>query len=183
MEIKVTYRHKKPGISLRITPRGEVNVSASYGIPIEEIHRFVSSKQEWINQSILKQQKAVANQKKFYSRLPLSTRQEKNEAVEQLHNIVSPLLQKYEKLMGVEHRSLTYTSSKTRWGSCNPRIASINFSIYLLLLPEWCIEHVVVHELAHLIEANHSSRFYAVMDKFFPRWKEARKKTQLISKD
>lgn len=62
------------------------------------------------------------------------------------------------------------------------RISKLAFSVYLLLLPDWCIEHVVVHELAHLLEANHSKRFYAIMDRFFPRWKEARKETKRISK-
>ena len=62
------------------------------------------------------------------------------------------------------------------------RISKLAFSVYLLLLPDWCIEHVVVHELAHLLEPNHSKRFYAIMDRFFPRWKEARKETKRISK-
>ena len=56
------------------------------------------------------------------------------------------------------------------------------FSAYLLLLPEWCIEHVVVHELAHLIVPNHSDKFYAVMDTYFPRWREARAETKKISR-
>ena len=49
-----------------------------------------------------------------------------------------------------------------------------------LLLPEWCTEHVVVHELCHLLELNHSVRFYELMDKYFPCWKEARKITRKI---
>ena len=60
------------------------------------------------------------------------------------------------------------------------RISKLAFSVYLLLLSDWCIEHVVVHELAHLLEANHSKRFYAIMGRFFPRWKEARKETKQI---
>jgi len=53
---------------------------------------------------------------------------------------------------------------------------------YVLLLPEWCVEHVVVHELCHLLEPSHNARFHALMDKFFPRWKEARKETRQICK-
>ena len=56
------------------------------------------------------------------------------------------------------------------------------FSAYLLLLPEWCVEHVVVHELCHLLEPSHNTRFHALMDKFFPRWKEARKETRRLLK-
>ena len=63
----------------------------------------------------------------------------------------------------------------SRWGVCHVRDKSICFSAYLLLLPEWCVEHVVVHELCHLLEPSHNARFHALMDKFFPRWRETRK--------
>ena len=54
------------------------------------------------------------------------------------------------------------------------------FSGYLLLLPDWCAEHVVVHELCHLLEPSHNARFHALMDRYFPRWREARKETHRI---
>lgn len=57
------------------------------------------------------------------------------------------------------------------------------FSVYLLLFPDWIVEHVVVHELAHLIEPNHGPRFYRVMDRHFPRWREAREITRKILDD
>ncbi|MBQ1701387.1 MAG: M48 family metallopeptidase [Prevotella sp.] len=50
-----------------------------------------------------------------------------------------------------------------------------------MLLPKWCVEHVVVHELAHLIVPNHGKDFYAVMDRFFPKWKEAKEETKRIA--
>ena len=53
----------------------------------------------------------------------------------------------------------------------------ICISTYVLLLPEWCVEHVVVHELCHLLEPSHNARFHALMDKYFPRWREARQLT------
>ena len=53
---------------------------------------------------------------------------------------------------------------------------------YVLLLPKWCVEHVVVHELCHLLEPSHNARFHALMDKYFPRWREARKETHKICK-
>ena len=52
--------------------------------------------------------------------------------------------------------------------------------LYLLLLPQRCIEHIVVHELAHLLVPNHGPRFYAVMDKHFPDWKQVRKETSKL---
>ncbi|MCC8175611.1 MAG: M48 family metallopeptidase [Bacteroidales bacterium] len=59
-------------------------------------------------------------------------------------------------------------------GSCNHRTGRINLSLYLLLLPELCIEHVVAHELTHLLVPNHSPQFYATLGRYFPRYKEAR---------
>ena len=77
--------------------------------------------------------------------------------------------------------AISYRCTRTRWGSCNPKTRRINFSTYLLLLPEWCIEHVVVHELCHLLVPNHGPRFYALMDRHFPRWKEARRETRRLA--
>ena len=47
---------------------------------------------------------------------------------------------------------------------------------------EWCVEHVVVHELCHFLEPSHNARFHALMDKYFPRWREARQETHRIQK-
>jgi len=68
-----------------------------------------------------------------------------------------------------KHR-LTYgqikvNSSKKRWGSCSAR-KNINFSLFLMLLPERLIDYVVLHELAHTIEMNHSEQFWQLLDRF-----------------
>ena len=73
-----------------------------------------------------------------------------------------------------------YKPTISRWGQCNVRDRSICISAYVLLLPEWCVEHVVVHELCHLLEPSHNARFHTLMDKFFPRWREARRETHRI---
>lgn len=73
-----------------------------------------------------------------------------------------------------------YKPTISRWGQCNIKDRSICISAYVLLLPEWCVEHVVVHELCHLLEPSHNARFHALMDKYFPSWREARKETHKI---
>lgn len=60
--------------------------------------------------------------------------------------------------MGVEFRSIKVNSAKTRWGSCNVK-GDINFTYRLVFAPEPLIDYVIVHELAHLKEMNHSNRF------------------------
>ncbi len=66
----------------------------------------------------------------------------------------------------------------SRWGSCCPSKGTITLNKYLFLVPEPCIEYVIVHELAHLLELNHSSAFWAIVERNMPDWKE--KKQGLI---
>jgi predicted metal-dependent hydrolase len=97
-----------------------------------------------------------------------------------LKALIEPMVDRHSKEMGVMPSAVYYKAMISRWGVCNVKDKSICFSAYLLLLPEWCVEHVVVHELCHLLEPSHNVRFHALMDKFFPRWKEARKTTRQI---
>jgi predicted metal-dependent hydrolase len=63
---------------------------------------------------------------------------------------------------------------KTKWGSCNPRRGTIRLNSELGKKSPECLEYVVVHELAHLIEPTHNERFRAVMDRVMPSWPERR---------
>jgi len=167
-------------MSMRVVSNGELHVTVPYGVPKSEVERFIHENEAWI-QSAMKRQ-LIANQKRlsFYSQLPLETREQVKEAVQQLDTIIQPMLRKYTTLMGVQPSKISYKATISRWGSCNKKTGAICFSTYLLLLPEWCVEHTVVHELAHLIEANHGPRFHALMDRYFPRWREARKTTRAL---
>lgn len=178
---QLTYR-KTSRLSLRIGKYGEVRVSAPYGYPQEEIDKFVEKNQKWIAEA---QERTWERQRKrieFFSQLPLNTWQECQEATNRMKATIIPLVEKHSRIMGVRPASISYKATISRWGCCFSSSRRLQFSAYLLLLPDWCIEHVVVHELAHLIEPNHSARFYALMDKFFPRWQEARKETKRISR-
>ena len=92
------------------------------------------------------------------------------------------MVERHAKEMGVKPSAVNYKIMISRWGMCNIKDKSISFSVYLLLLPEWCVEHVVVHELCHLLEPSHNARFHALMDYYFPRWKEARKVTRQLER-
>lgn len=85
------------------------------------------------------------------------------------------LLQAWEKKMGVRHTGLKVHRMKTRWGSCNVRTGSINLNTLLACWPQECLEYIVVHELAHLHEANHSPRFHAIVERYLPMWRERKK--------
>jgi predicted metal-dependent hydrolase len=63
---------------------------------------------------------------------------------------------------------------KTKWGSCNIKAARIWLNLELAKKPESCLEYIVVHELVHLLERNHTERFTALMDGFMPDWRSRR---------
>ena len=76
--------------------------------------------------------------------------------------------------MGLKYGRITITSAKTRFGSCSSK-GRISYSYRLMLYPEAARDYVVVHELAHLVEMNHSKRFYDVIEKFMPDYKERKR--------
>ncbi len=180
MAIQVTYRRTRR-LSMRIVKNGDVHVSAPIGLPRKEIERFIDEHREWIAEARKKTQEHQDRRAAFYNQLPLQTRAQANEALKRLKNLVEPMVERHAQVMGVKPTAITYKAMKSRWGVCHVRTRVICFSAYLLLLPEWCVEHVVVHELCHLLEPSHNARFHALMDMYFPRWKEARKMTRQMS--
>ncbi|MBQ3505322.1 MAG: M48 family metallopeptidase [Clostridia bacterium] len=76
--------------------------------------------------------------------------------------------------MGITYRSVAITSAKTRWGSCTGDNA-IRYTFRLIYAPKEVLEYVVVHELAHVLQKNHSKAFWAVVEKYCPAWKSQRK--------
>jgi len=89
---------------------------------------------------------------------------------EQIRKAAQPLLAQWAPLMGVEVERYFVRRMKTKWGSCNPSSRTIRLNTELAKKPPECLEYIIVHELAHLIEPTHNERFVAVMDRFMPQW-------------
>jgi len=179
MAIKVTYR-RTSRLSMRIVKNGDVHVSAPVGMPRERVMAFIEEHREWIERARKKTCERQKQRAAFYDKLPLATRAQVDEALKRLQALVEPMVERHAKVMGVQPSRVYYKPTISRWGQCNVRDRSIYISAYVLLLPEWCVEHVVVHELCHLLEPSHNARFHALMDKYFPRWREARRETHRI---
>ena len=185
MAIELTYR-RTSRLSMRIVKNGDVHVSAPFGMSKKEVEAFIIKHQEWIVETRKKVAERQEQQAAFYNQLPLATKAQKTEAAEKTRALVVPLVERYAAVMGVRPSAISFKPMKSRWGVCNVKDHSIRFSTYLLLLPDWCVEHVVVHvvhELCHLLEPSHNARFHALIDKYFPKWKEARRKTRKRIKD
>jgi hypothetical protein len=88
----------------------------------------------------------------------------------QLKQAVAPLIAKWEPLIGVKVKQFFVQRMKTKWGSCNADSRSIRLNTDLAKKPQECLEYIVVHEMVHLLESTHNTRFIALMDRFMPKW-------------
>lgn len=80
----------------------------------------------------------------------------------------------YYQLRGLSFPALSFRRMSSRWGSCRPQKGALSFNTRLVELPPDCAEYVVVHELAHFRQANHSAAFYAEVARVLPDWKARR---------
>ncbi|TYC60936.1 M48 family peptidase [Zoogloea oleivorans] len=93
---------------------------------------------------------------------------------EQLKAAVPALVAKWEKALGVKANKIFVQKMKTKWGSCNPIAGNIRLNTDLAKKPPACVEYIVAHELAHLLERHHSERFIRLMDAHMPQWRHFR---------
>ena len=91
-----------------------------------------------------------------------------------LHEVMPPLIRKWERKLRVKVKGYFLQRMKTKWGSCNHRAGYIRLNTELVKKPKDLLEYVIVHEMAHLIEPAHSARFIAILDRHYPSWREAR---------
>ncbi|WP_300369803.1 M48 family metallopeptidase [Brachyspira sp.] len=84
------------------------------------------------------------------------------------------LLKKYCSIMNLEINTFTVKKLKSKWGSCDIKKKHITFNLELMKYPITAAEYITVHELAHLIEANHSKKFYNIVSLYMPEWKKSK---------
>ena len=141
MAIQVTYKRTKR-LSMRIVKNGDVHVSVPIGMPKFEVERFIEERREWIAEARKKTCESQKRRADFYNQLPLRTKEQANDALQRLKALIEPMVKHHSKEMGVKPSVLYYKAMISRWGVCNVKDKSICFSAYVLLLPEWCVEHV-----------------------------------------
>ncbi len=89
----------------------------------------------------------------------------------QLRALIPSLLENWSPRLGVEVAEWGIKKMKTKWGACNIDARRIWLNLELAKKPVLCLEYIVVHEMAHLLERHHNDRFIAIMDKVMPQWR------------
>jgi len=90
-----------------------------------------------------------------------------------LHAVIPDLIDKWQDRLDVSVSAYFLQKMKTRWGSCNTGRRHIRLNTDLVKKPKDLLEYVVVHEMVHLIEPSHNKRFVALMNQYYPVWREA----------
>lgn len=96
----------------------------------------------------------------------------------ELNRVLDSLIGKCEGIVGESANEYRIKNMKTKWGTCNIQDKRIWLNLQLVKKPVACLEYVLVHELVHLIEKNHTNRFYSLVEEFYPAWKQS---LQLLS--
>jgi predicted metal-dependent hydrolase len=93
---------------------------------------------------------------------------------QQLKEVIPPLLEKWQRAMGVRASECLVKKMKTKWGSCNAGAGRIWLNLELAKKPVQCLEYLIVHELTHLIERHHSENFISILNEHLPQWRSHR---------
>ena len=163
-------RSARKTMTLEVRRDGNVIVRAPLRTGLPRIKRFVNQKQEWVL-GCLERTKEYREQKPLSADLSESKR---NVYIRKAKETITKRVSYFARLMGVSYRNITIREQKTRWGSCSSK-GNLNFNWKLVLMPEEVLDYVVVHELAHRKEMNHSERFWNHVEKVLPDYQARRK--------
>ncbi len=158
-------RSKRRSISVEISPELEVIVRAPLRMKQKDIDDFIEAHRDWIEKHIEIRSQRLAN------RPPEIDEYEIADLKCRAKEILPSKVAYFSALMGVEPASVKITSAKKRLGSCSS-VNGICFSYRVMMYPEDIIDYVVIHELAHIKEHNHSKHFYDIVSKYCPDYKD-----------
>lgn len=162
-------RSDRKTLGLQVRPDGTVLVRAPLHLPKGEIDRFIREKSPWIEKHLA----LVEQDNRAGEEAPLSM-QEVHALAQKAVAELPPRVRAYAARMGVTYSRITIRNQQGRWGSCSST-GSLNFNCLLMLAPAEVQDYVIVHELAHRKEMNHSDAFWAQVEAVLPDYRERRK--------
>ena len=164
MENYKLIKSRRKTISLEI--RGdELIVRAPLRTTKKEADDFVARHEGWI----AKHRRKIAERRELYQAQPRLSEEELQALADRAKAVIPARVRYYAEQMGARYGRITLRLQKTRWGSCSAK-KNLNFNILLMLTPPEVVDSVVVHELCHLWEMNHSPRFYQRVYAVFPEY-------------
>lgn len=168
--ININYelrRSKRKTISVEISREAKIIVRAPLKMSVRDIEAFLDSKSEWISAHLEKVRQRASNLP------PKLTENDISELKKRAKKEIPARVDFYAKQMGVEYGRIAFRAQKTRFGSCSTK-DNLNFNIAIMLMPSEIIDYVIVHELSHLKQMNHSKAFWYEVERVLPDYKQRR---------
>ena len=156
--------------SITVERDGMVTIRAPFFMSERKIREIFEERKEWIE----KAQKRIANRTERLNSLTPITSDEIDSLKAGAKPIIEEKVRLFADKIGVKYGKITIRNQKTRYGSCTAK-GNLNFNCLIMLMPEKIIDYVIVHELCHIKEMNHSRRFWNEVESVLPDYKERRK--------
>lgn len=165
-------RSSRRTLSLQVKNDGQVIVRAPKHVTLQEIAAFVRKNSAWLHKHLEK----VRKEKELNAASPVQplTMEDIQKLADEALRVIPGRVAHFAPLVGVTYGRITVRNQRTRWGSCSSK-GNLNFNCLLMLAPPGILDYVVVHELCHRKEMNHSPKFWAEVANVMPDYKERQK--------
>jgi predicted metal-dependent hydrolase len=158
---KIRKSAKAKRVSIKIDQNRQVSLIIPSRFPEYLAKQFIIQKQAWIEEKL--------------STIPenIYTPEHYKKHKERARGIITSRVQYWAQIMGLSYNRLSIRNTATRWGSCSNK-RNLNFSYKLIFLDSELMDYVIIHELAHLVEMNHSKRFWNIVGTYCEDYRECR---------
>ena len=172
MEYKLIRSNRKT-IGIEVKPDLTVIVRAPRRATVREIERIITEKESWIRKHLEKMR--MKKEQLEESGVKMLGDEEIRELTQRAKEYIPGRVRYFAGIMGVSYGRITIRKQKSLWGSCSAK-GNLNFNCLLMMTSEDVIDYVVVHELCHRKQMNHSKVFWNEVGKVLPDYNERRKK-------
>lgn len=163
-------RSKRKTIAIKVCNDGSVIIKAPRFASKAQIAAFVNAKTDWIE----KTQRKIKERSARLAGVEKLTETEFKALVDSAKTYIPERVEYFAPAVGVKYGKITIRKQRSRWGSCSS-VGNLSFNALLMLAPPEVIDGVVVHELCHIKQMNHSAAFYREVTRVLPDYKERNK--------
>ena len=163
-------RSRRRTLSLELRPDGRFLLRAPLRCRAQELDAFVEKNRAWMERKLREQ----AERQRAFAAIPALSQEELRKLQARGREVFAARVAHFAPLVGVSWGRISVRRQHSKWGSCSGK-GNLNFNCLLLLAPAEVLDYVVVHELCHRLEMNHSPRFWAEVGRVCPGYREARR--------
>ena len=171
---KIRQSRLAKSLRLEITRADGVVLVVPERVPLFLAKSFLLSKESWVKNKLAEQKE---NKSPIFPELTLK---EENLARKNARRLIGERVKFFATILGLKYNIVAIRDQKTRWGSCS-RDGNLNFNFRLIFINPELLDYVVVHELCHLVELNHSPRFWSLVESVLPDYCHRRRELKRLS--